>query len=142
MTKKFKTFNAVLLSAVLLGTVFAATNINQQANAFHDSGQIKLFSFGPDLWTDPASGGQVLVTLDVFEGCLDNGVLLDEHDMQWVYTVENLTYDPVPGVTNGFSGFQLIFPQDVPEIYNQQSPTIGGPWMQNTFSGVPSPPLK
>jgi hypothetical protein len=55
--------------------------------------------------------------------------------MTWEYVVDNISYDPIPGTTNGFSGFQILFPGPVPEIHNQQSPVIGGPWQQNAFSG-------
>jgi hypothetical protein len=87
------------------------------------------------LWTDPVSGGQVIMTENVFEGCVLPDGTVNAHDMTWEYVVDNLTYDPIPGVTNGFSGFQLLFPGPVPELYNQQSPAIGGPWQQNAFSG-------
>lgn len=41
----------------------------------------------------------------------------------------------MPGDTNGFSGFQIVFPGPVPELCNQQSPAVGGLWHQNSFSG-------
>jgi hypothetical protein len=75
------------------------------------------------------------MTQKVYEGCDLGGGDFIEHDMTFEYVVENIDYDPTPGVTNGFSGFQLLFPGPVPELYNQQSPVIGGPWQQNAFSG-------
>ncbi len=103
-------------------------------SAFHQGGPVLLASHD-FLWTDPASGGQVMMMERVYEGCVDEAGVFNPHDMTWAYVVDNLSYDPHPGATNGFSGFQILFPGPVPELYNQQSPAIGGPWLQNTFSG-------
>jgi hypothetical protein len=104
------------------------------ATAFHDGGLILLNSHSYT-WTDPESGGMVEFTENVYEGCLlPTGEFLP-HDMTFEYIVLNLSYDPIPGITNGFSGFQILFPQQVPEVHNQISPAIGGPWQQNAFSG-------
>jgi hypothetical protein len=106
--------------------------------AFHNGGLVEL-SAHQFTWTDPDSGGQVVLVEEVFEGC--NGIdptfqpFFNPHDMTFVYVVANQSYDPQPGVTNGFSGFQIIFNQPIPELYNQQSPAVGGPWVQNAFSG-------
>lgn len=104
------------------------------ARAFHTGGPVQLNAHQFS-WTDPESGGQVDVVQEVFEGCVDAAGVFHEHDMTFQYVVTNIDYDPVPGVTNGFSGFQIIFPGSVPELYNQQSPAVGGPWQQNAFSG-------
>ncbi len=88
------------------------------------------------LWTDPQSGGQVEITERVLNGCGDGH--RDEQIFQ--YEVRNIDYDPDPGITNGFSGFQIIFPGTVPELHHQLAPSIGGPWQQNAFSGR-SPPI-
>jgi hypothetical protein len=105
------------------------------AVAFDDGGKVLIWSTGPIEWTDPVSGGQVLITVDKYEGVeLPDGTFIP-HDMTWEYEVENLSYDPEPGYTNGFSGFQILFPGPVAELYNQQSPATGGPWKQNSFSG-------
>ena len=101
------------------------------------------------LWTDPRSGGEFVMTENVYEGCrCGEGEILDRPceprvDMTWEYVVENISYNPqpgdpanpIPGDTNGFSGFQIVFPGPVPELCNQQSPAIGGLWHQNSFSG-------
>ena len=81
-------------------------------------------------WTDPASGQEVEITENVYK----TGDL-----MKWEYVVYNIDYDPEPGITNGFSGFQIVFPQQVPEVANQMSPAIGGPWHQNAYSGTAPP---
>jgi len=95
------------------------------------------------LWTDPDSGGQVRIYVSTFEGCKSN-----PFEMTWQYFVSNLDYDPIgPGpcwdeasCSNGFSGFQIQFDQQIPELHNQLSPLTGGPWEQNAYSGVSSPP--
>jgi hypothetical protein len=90
-------------------------------------------------WSAIDGGGEVVVTETVYEGCegIDptGAPFFEPHDMTFEYTVENISFDPMPGITNGFSGFQILFPQEVPELYNQQSPAVGGVWDQNTFSG-------
>lgn len=64
------------------------------------------------LYTDPASGGQI----KLIESHFRNGAV-DRFD----YEVFNISYDPVPGTSNGLSGFTVTFPAPVPElggIYN------------------------
>ena len=108
------------------------------AGAFHE-GDLVLLDAHQFSWIDPDSGGTIEVTEEVYEGCegLDpsGAAFFNPHDMTFQYVVTNASYDPIPGVTNGFSGFQMLFPGPVPELYNQQSPTVGGPWEQNAFSG-------
>jgi hypothetical protein len=71
------------------------------------------------LWTDPASSGQVRITveaIDNFEGNFDR--------YEWKYTVDNLTFDPIPGTTNGFGGLHIVFAlPTVPGINDQHGPT-------------------
>ena len=87
------------------------------------------------IWTDPDSGGQIEVTESVFSGCSDG----HPDEFTFTYTVQNLSYEPIPGITNGLSGWQLIFDQSIMELHNQMSPTTGGPWTQNAFSGIEPP---
>lgn len=82
------------------------------------------------VWTDPISQGQIEVWELVFLGCSDG----HEWEHEWQYQVHNISYEPSMG-TNGLSGFQLVFNQAIPELHNQMSPAVGGPWMQNAFSG-------
>ena len=110
------------------------------SSAFHNGGLVQVAAH-QFTWTDPASQGTISLVEEVFEGCqgIDPATgqpFFNPHDMTFQYAVLNQTYDPLPGMTNGFSGFQIIFNQAIPELYNQQSPTVGGPWVQNAFSGA------
>lgn len=132
----------------LLGVLFAVGalllgGVASPASSFHEGGLVELDSHTFE-WVEPETGGVVLVTETVYEGCegiAPSGVpFFQPHDMTFEYTVDNISFDPEPGITNGFSGFQILFPQPVPELYNQQSPAVGGMWDQNAFSGQ-SPPF-
>ncbi len=74
-------------------------------------------------------GGSVEIALDVF----DNGGIYS-----WEYTVTNNSYDPNPGATNGFSGFELFLPSPIPEIGDiVPNPSSTPPWEHNCCSGLP-----
>jgi len=93
-------------------------------------------------WFDPDSGGWLSISAAAFEGC---GT--DPFAMTWRYHVFNSSYNPwgpgpcweESGCSNGLSGFQIVFDQAIPELHNQQSPAVGGPWDQNAFSGQAPP---
>jgi hypothetical protein len=125
-------------SIVVALSLAMALLVGGSVSAFDLGGKVLLSSHSYT-WTDPVSGGQANITQNVYEGVEivepDGTVVFVPHDMTWEYVVTNLSYDPEPGITNGFSGFQLLFPGPVPELYNQQSPAVGGPWQQNAFSG-------
>jgi hypothetical protein len=123
-----KTLIVTTITAILLASATLTSSI-----AFTQGGLV-LLSEHKFEWMDPESGGQVTIIERVYEGCWVEDEFIP-HDMTWEYTVENIDYNPLPGITNGFSGFQILFPQPVPELYNQQSPAVGGPWEQNAFSG-------
>lgn len=54
----------------------------------------------------------------------------------WEYTVMNNSYDPNPGSSNGFSGFELALPGGFPpDLGNVTSPNAG--WESNCCSGLP-----
>jgi hypothetical protein len=54
----------------------------------------------------------------------------------WEYTVFNNSYNPTPGQTNGFSGFELALPGGfVPDLGNITNPSAG--WENNCCSGLP-----
>ena len=54
----------------------------------------------------------------------------------WEYTVTNNSYNPTPGQTNGFSGFELALPGGfVPDLSNVMNPSAG--WENNCCSGLP-----
>ncbi len=117
----------IFLGLLLL---FGVVNIGQSAY-----GGPPLISQHVFVWTDPDSQGQIEVTENVFLGCSDG----HPNEYTFAYTVQNLSYEPDPGNSNGLSGWQLIFDQSIMELHNQMSPATGGPWMQNFFSGIPPP---
>jgi hypothetical protein len=56
----------------------------------------------------------------------------------WEYTVTNNSYDPNPGVSNGFSGFELFLPSPIPESSDvTPNPASTPPWEINCCSGNP-----
>ena len=131
--KETKRYRIISMLALML----AATLIFSGSSAAFEEGGLVLLNSHAFTWTDPESGGSVIITENVYEGCEVDGSF-NPHDMTWEYVVDNINYDPIPGLTNGFSGFQVIFPGPVDELYNQLSPAIGGPWEQNAYSGVVS----
>ena len=130
--KETKRYRIISMLALML----AATLIFSGSSAAFEEGGLVLLNSHEFKWTDPDSGGSVIITENVYEGCYDVDGSFNPHDMTWEYVVYNIDYDPIPGLTNGFSGFQVIFPGPVDELYNQLSPAIGGPWEQNAYSGV------
>jgi hypothetical protein len=71
--------------------------------------------------------GEIVIESNVF----DNGATY-----LWEYTVTNNSYDPVPGSSNGFSGFELALPGGFPpDLDNVTSPSAG--WVSNCCSGLP-----
>lgn len=76
-------------------------------------------------------GGEVVIDLDVFNGDLQTV----GNDLRWEYTVTNNSYDPFPGSSNGFSGFELFLPSLILEIANITDP--GGGWITNCCSTNP-----
>jgi hypothetical protein len=77
-------------------------------------------------WTDPSSNGQV----DILVQVADNGLTQD-----WTYTLTNLSYDPAAPLSNGLSGFNLIFAAPVAELSNVFGPAG---WFNNCC-GTPPP---
>lgn len=78
---------------------------------------------------DPAA---IVIKVEV----LDN-YLGDFSKYHWVYTVRNNSYEPLPGTSNGFSGFELALPAFVPDIADVSAPDGIGPWLINCCSGLP-----
>ncbi len=72
-----------------------------------------------------------------FNGCSDGHT----NEQTYSYTIKNLSYNPVPGTTNGVSGFQVVFAAtlDVGERHNElvngMLPAAAG-WDLDTFSGI------
>ncbi len=74
----------------------------------------------------------VVIKVDVF-----NNYLGDFTKYQWVYTVTNGGFEPNPGSSNGFSGFELALPGAVPDLANVTAPDGIGPWLIGCCSGLP-----
>jgi hypothetical protein len=75
--------------------------------------------------------GSVIIDVRVY-----NNYLGDPTYYWWTYIVRNISYDPDPlNGTNGFSGFELALPVNVPDIAN----ILPGPppWSVNCCSGLP-----
>lgn len=53
----------------------------------------------------------------------------------WQYTVTNNSYDPNPGSSNGFSGFETALPIAVPDLGDVFAPNAD--WETNCCSGQP-----
>ena len=75
--------------------------------------------------------GAVEIDLDVFSG----GPEAPAGKYLWRYTVTNFSYDPTPGTSNGFSGFELFLPSPIAEIADITDPGPG--WVHNCCSGLP-----
>lgn len=85
-----------------------------------------LHTYGFD--SDPNA---VQIDLRVFDDQLGGKYL-------WEYTVTNNSYDPNPGTSNGFSGFELFLPSPIPEISDiTPNPGSTPPWEVNCCSGNP-----
>jgi len=50
-------------------------------------------------------GGSVLIDV-----AIENNYLGDFGKYQWKYHVTNVSFDPNPGISNGFSGFETALP--------------------------------
>ncbi len=74
----------------------------------------------------------VVIRVDVFNNYLGNF-----NKYHWVYTVTNNSYEPAPGSSNGFSGFELALPVFVADIGDVTAPDGIGPWEINCCSGQP-----
>lgn len=113
-----KLFGIIIAVVLMLSLLPAAVSAN---------GDI-LVSSDNYMWTDNISGGSINITENVY--------YISGDDMKWEYVVNNIDYDPSENVTNGLSGFQIVFDNPIPELFDQESPVIGGPWEQNSYSGV------
>ena len=86
---------------------------------------------GP-IFTNVHNYGNVIIQVDVF-----NNNFGDFTKYRWVYTVTNVSYDPNPPSSNGFSGFELALPAAVPDIADVTAPDGIPPWVINCCSGLP-----
>jgi hypothetical protein len=98
--------------------------------------------------TQPSVQGLIFTNTHAYPWNADpNGVVIkvevydnfagDFTKYHWVYTVTNNSYEPTPGTSNGFSGFELALPAAVPDIGDITAPDGIGPWAINCCSGLP-----
>ena len=72
---------------------------------------------------------------------LAGGVVIDSEvwdqgaNYLWKYIVTNNTYDPNPGTSNGFAGFELALPFFPPDFGNPTAPSAA--WIDNCCSFLP-----
>ncbi len=112
-----------LCYSLILG--FAAFLGSHVANASLIGSFSHVYGFG----VDPSA---VVIDLKVFDGQPGGRYL-------WEYTVTNNSYDPNPGTSNGFSGFELFLPTPIPGIADiTPNPTSTPPWEINCCSGNPT----
>lgn len=76
--------------------------------------------------------GQVIIDVDVY-----NNYFGDFSKYHWVYTVHNISYEPEPPNSNGFSGFETTLPASVADIGDVAAPDGIGPWQIDCCSGLP-----
>lgn len=82
------------------------------------------------LFTNTHLYGPLTIRVDVYDNYFG-----DFSKYWWVYSVTNLSYDPSPTFTNGFSGFETALPSAVPDIADIATP--GPAWWINCCSGQP-----
>ncbi|MBI5196408.1 MAG: hypothetical protein HZA10_08805 [Nitrospirae bacterium] len=70
----------------------------------------------------------IIIDVDIFDNYLG-----DYSMYYWQYTVTNNSYNPSPGITNGFSGFLLELPILIPELANMSAPNAN--WDYNCCAG-------
>jgi hypothetical protein len=74
----------------------------------------------------------VVIKVDVYDNYLG-----DFTKYHWVYTVTNNSFEPNPGSSNGFSGFETALPVAVPDLGDVAAPDGIPPWAINCCSGAP-----
>lgn len=72
--------------------------------------------------------------LEIFVEVFDN-FAGDFNKYEWRYTVTNHFYDPNPGTSNGFSGFETALPAGVPDLADLYAPNVS--WVFDCCSGMP-----
>ncbi len=82
------------------------------------------------IFTNTHNYGSIEIKVELFDNYLG-----DTSKYHWVYTVTNITYDPSPGSSNGFSGFELALTQFVPDLADQDGANAS--WTFNGYSGQP-----
>jgi hypothetical protein len=82
------------------------------------------------IFTNTHLYGSITIRVDVYDNYFG-----DFTKYWWVYSVTNLSYDPNPGTSNGFSGFETALPMPVPDIADVATPGPG--WIIDCCSGLP-----
>ena len=88
-----------------------------------------IFSNGHDyaFGADPAAVNIFVEVFDNFAG--------DFSKYEWRYTVSNKSYEPAPGTSNGFSGFETALPAGVADLADLYAPNPD--WVFDCCSGQP-----
>jgi hypothetical protein len=111
---------------VKFGLPFASLIFLGAVSAYANPTNIDIFD-STHTYNGTLGTGTVSIAVDVDQ--LSNGNYL------WQYTVTNNSYNPVPGSSNGFSGFELNLPAFPPDLGNVTNPAPS--WANNCCSGVP-----
>jgi len=74
----------------------------------------------------------VVIKVDVYDNYLG-----DFSKYHWVYTVTNNSFEPNPGSSNGFSGFETAMPADVSDLGDVSAPDGIPPWTVDCCSNLP-----
>lgn len=82
---------------------------------------------------DYAFGGDPMA-INIFVEIFDN-FAGDFDKYEWRYTVTNNSYEPTPGTSNGFSGFETTLPAAVPDLLDQFAPNAD--WEFDCCFGLP-----
>lgn len=77
---------------------------------------------------DPDTGGQIEVI-----STINDNYFGDFSKWQWDYQIHNISYDPTPGISNGLSGFNLVFAGST-NVMNQYAPAG---WIFNCCGTTP-----
>lgn len=78
--------------------------------------------------------GADLNAVEIFVEVFDN-FAGDTGKYEWRYTVTNNSFDPNPGSSNGFSGFETALPAGVPDLQDLYAPNPS--WVFDCCSGQP-----
>lgn len=117
MTKRFANSIKRMAAAGALLAVSTTASATLIFSNDHDYG------FG----ADPTAVNILVEVFDNFAG--------DFGKYEWRYTVSNNSYDPAPGTSNGFSGFETALPAGVPDLADLYAPTAD--WVFDCCSGMP-----
>lgn len=123
---------ALILSVwpVIASAAYPPTNIPEPVSRPVISG--KVISLAGLIFSNTHNYGNVIIKVEVY-----NNYLGDFTKYWWVYTVTNVSFEPNPPSSNGFSGFELNLPVAVPDIATIAAPDGIPPWLVNCCSGLP-----